>query len=246
MPRGTLRQRASVAVVTVALAALLAAGLYALVNARGFQFFGGIVARVETAEPVVALTFDDGPVPGRTDEILAILDRQGVPATFFLIGDPMAAHPNAARAIVAAGHQLANHSWSHRRMLFRFPGWVGWELDRTNAAIREAGYAGEILFRPPFGDKLLVLPWELRRRGMTTIMTDIEPDSFPEVAASAEGIVAHAVERTRPGSIILLHPWYPSRDTSFRAIEPLIVALKARGYRFVTVADLLTQQGSPP
>jgi peptidoglycan/xylan/chitin deacetylase (PgdA/CDA1 family) len=214
-------------------------GFRQVVNARAFQFFGGIVARVETDERVVALTFDDGPVPGRTDEILAILGRQGVPATFFLIGEQMAAHPAEARAIAAAGHEIGNHSWSHRRMIFRSPGWVGGELDRANAEVRRTGYTGEIAFRPPYGDKLLVLPWELRQRGMTTVMTDVEPDSFPDVAASAEGIVAHAVARTRPGSIILLHPWYASRATSFAAIEPLIAALKADGYRFATVADLL-------
>lgn len=57
----------------------------------------------------------------------------------------------------------------------------------------------------------------------------VEPDSFPEVAASAEGIVPHAVERVRPGSIVLLHPWYPSRRTSFQAIGPLVVELMRRG-----------------
>lgn len=230
-------RRRMVALALLAGIVVLGVGLRALNDATAYQLFGRIVARVETDQPVVALTFDDGPAPERTAEILATLARQEVPATFFVVGEAVAANPAAARAIVAGGHQLANHSWSHQRLIVRSPGFVGAEIDRATAAIRAAGEDGEILFRPPYGDKLLVLPWELHRRGMTTVTWDVAPGADPD--AGAEAIVREAVAGVRPGSIVVLHPWYASGSPSRAAIEPLIAALKARGYRFVTVSALL-------
>ena len=106
-------------------------------------------------------------------------------------------------------------------------------------AIRAAGHRGPIHFRPPYGYKLAMLPWYLSRTERTTVTWDIEPDSWPEVAATPEGIVTHVLERVEPGSIILLHVWYPSRATSLAAVGPLIDSLQARGYQVGPVRDLL-------
>ncbi|HWM89106.1 MAG TPA: polysaccharide deacetylase family protein [Kofleriaceae bacterium] len=214
-------------------------GLHKLANARGFQLFGDIVDRVETDDRVVALTFDDGPADGRTQEVLRILARHGVAATFFLIGRDIDANPEAARAIAAAGHQIGNHTYTHPRMVFLRPSTIRDEVERTETAIRRTGHRGPIVFRPPFGKKLFYLPYYLDQRGIKTIMWDVEPDSHPEVAATADGIVRHVVERVRPGSIILLHVMAASRETSFRAVEPMVVELERLGYRFVTVDQLL-------
>jgi peptidoglycan-N-acetylglucosamine deacetylase len=235
------RRRARLLAVTsgVGLVLLLvtAFGVWQLANARRFQLFGTLVARVDTSERVVALTFDDGPTPGRTEKLLAILERHRVVATFFLVGRDIDAHPDQARAIAAAGHEIGNHSWSHSRLIFRSPSFIRAEVDRTDAAIARIGYRGPPLFRPPYGKKLIYLPHLLSQRGVPTIMWDVEPDSDP--AGSAADIARRAVSEVRPGSIILLHVMFSSRDPSLEAVEPIVVELRRAGYRFATVSQLL-------
>ena len=218
---------------------LLLAGAWRLHKSRHYQLFGGLVRRVETPDSIVALTFDDGPTPGFADEVLQILGRTGTPATFFVVGSSVEANPAAAAALVAAGHELGNHSYSHRVMVGRSPGWVTREIARTDSLIRVAGYEGPIHFRPPYGKRLLVLPWVLSRLDRTTVLWDIEPESFPDVARDPDRIRAHVMERVAPGSIILLHPFFEARRPTLEALPRLIDDLRARGYRPVTVSELL-------
>ena len=228
-------------VILGALVAVVAAlvGLRALAKSRSVQAFGTIIDRVDTPERRVALTFDDGPAPARLDSVLAPLAARGVRATFFVTGRELADNPDAGRRLVAAGHELGNHTWSHRRMVLVAPATVRAEIGRTDSLVRAAGHEGTIHFRPPYGYKLFTLPWYLWRRERTTVTWDVEPDSYTDVAATPEGIVRHVLRRVRPGSIILLHPWYRSRATSLAAIGPLVDSLHARGYAVVPVRDLL-------
>ncbi|HYG56608.1 MAG TPA: polysaccharide deacetylase family protein [Symbiobacteriaceae bacterium] len=230
-------------VVIAVVALLLGAGaLWPAHKSRTFQFFGEIVARVETDRKVVALTFDDGPIPGRTEEILGILRELSVPATFFVTGRELEEHMTQGKQLVAGGHELGNHSYSHARTLaLRSVEAFGAEIERTDALIREAGYQGEIHFRPPYGKKLFTGPWYLSRTGRKTITWDVEPESYPEVAVSAERIAGHVQQNARPGSIILLHVMYGSRAESVRAVRPIVEGLRAEGYRFVTVSELLAR-----
>lgn len=224
------------------LAAVIVAlgGLRALARARAFQLFGALVAHGPATAPRVALTFDDGPVAAPLDTLLRILGARGVRATFFVIGAALAENLIAGRRLVAAGHELGNHTFSHRRMVFVSPRTVRQEIEWTDSLIRESGHQGPILFRPPYGVKLVALPLYLEWSNRTTVMWDAEPDSYPDVAATPDGIVRHVLERVRPGSIILLHPWYPVRATSLAAVGPLIDSLHARGYEVVPVRDLLS------
>jgi peptidoglycan/xylan/chitin deacetylase (PgdA/CDA1 family) len=210
-----------------------------LSKSRKFQFFGEMVARVQTSSPVVALTFDDGPTPGFTDEILDILSEEEVSATFFVAGQSIEENMPQARHIVAEGHELGNHSYSHTRMLGRSYAFVGEEVERTDNLIRAAGYDGDIHFRPPYGKRFILLPYYLRVTGRTTILWDVEPESYPEIAADAEAIVNHVLDNTRPGSIILLHVMTESRGQTMQAVPAIIDGLQSRGYRFVTVSELL-------
>ncbi|WP_073483922.1 polysaccharide deacetylase family protein [Streptoalloteichus hindustanus] len=208
-------------------------------NSRTFQFFGEIVDRVDTDQKLVALTFDDGPDPAGTRAVLDTLAARGVPATFFLIGRDLAAHPDLGRAIAAAGHEIGNHSYSHERMVGVTPGWVSREIESTDTLIRGTGYTGEIHFRPPNGKKLLVLPHYLGEHQRKTITWDVEPDSASP-NQNAEALTTQVVERVRPGSIVLLHPMYPAREQTRAALGPMVDQLLQRGYRFVTVSQLLT------
>jgi peptidoglycan/xylan/chitin deacetylase (PgdA/CDA1 family) len=215
-------------------------GLLQVADSRSFQFFGTLVNRVDTTEKVVALTFDDGPDPAGTHAILDTLKSRQVPATFFLIGHDIAAHPDLARDIAAAGHEIGNHSFSHDHMIGVTPAWVADEVEATDALIRAAGYTGDILFRPPYGKKFLALPHYLASHGRTTITWDVEPDSDGTPAAAT--VVSDTLGQVRPGSILLLHAMYSGRAQTREAIGPIVDGLKQRGFRFVTVSQLLAER----
>lgn len=218
---------------------VLAFGGYRLVNSRSVQVAGEIVPRVATDEKVVALTFDDGPTPGHTASVLRALEEEEVSATFYVIGEEVERHPEEAARIVAAGHELGNHSYSHQRMVFVSGGFVKDEVEATDRLIRDAGYEGEISFRPPYGKKLVALPRYLARTDRTTVTWDVEPESDPEIDGDASRIAAHVLRNAEPGSIILLHPMYEGREASRRAVAPIVQGLKEEGYTFVTVSELL-------
>jgi peptidoglycan/xylan/chitin deacetylase (PgdA/CDA1 family) len=237
-----IRRIVSIVGIALVVLVLAIAGLRELARSRTTQLFGRIVSRVPTPDSVVALTFDDGPVSARADSLVEILRAHGARATFFVTGAEVAAAPDAARALVAAGHELGNHTYSHRRMVLRTPGTMRSEIAHTDTLIRAAGERGPIHFRPPYGYKLAALPYLLWRADRTTVTWDVEPDSYPEVAATPDGIVTHVLARVRPGSIILLHPWYPSRATSLAAVPALIDSLHARGYQVTTVSELLARE----
>ncbi|MEJ2383522.1 MAG: polysaccharide deacetylase family protein [Xanthomonadales bacterium] len=225
--------------VAIALSLTVAAAAWLYARSTTAQLFGELVDRVETSEPVVALTFDDGPMPGFTDEILAILEREQVHATFFLVGEAIAAYPGETERIVAAGHEVGNHSYSHRRMVLIPYDSVADELQRTDQLIRAAGYTGPIRFRPPYGKKLVNLPRYLAREGVTSITWDVAPDSYGDPAPDRERLVRTTLEQVRPGSIVLLHVMFAVRRNSMDALPDIIRGLKDRGYRFLTVSEML-------
>lgn len=214
-------------------------GVWSLSRSRDFQVFGKIVPRIETTEKVVALTFDDGPTPAYTQATLNLLSEKDVVATFFLMGADVDAHPYETRAIIAAEHEIGNHTYTHPDMTFASEEQAADEISRTDEAIRRAGYTGEIHVRPPFGKKLIGLPLHLAKHDRATITWDVEPESYSDIASDPAKIAAHVIKTTRPGSIIILHVMYDSREPSRQALPAIIDGLKARGFRFTTVSGLL-------
>ncbi|MFD0365254.1 polysaccharide deacetylase family protein [Nocardia sp. GCM10030253] len=216
----------------------LAIGGYFLMNSRTHQLAGRLVNRVDTTEKVVALTLDDGPT-AKTPDVLKVLAEATVPATFYLVGGDLAANPQHGKAIAQAGHEIGNHTYSHRRMVLVSSGTVRDELERTDTEIAKTGYQGPITFRPPYGKKLWTLPKYLSDQDRTTVTWDVEPDSGKD--ASTDDIVAETVRQVRPGSIILLHVMHEYAATALAAIPRIVSELRSAGYRFVTVSDLLTR-----
>jgi peptidoglycan/xylan/chitin deacetylase (PgdA/CDA1 family) len=234
-----LNQILRVVVLSLVVMPVVTLVVWRLSKSRTFQFFGGLVPRVETSAPVVALTFDDGPSSQFTEEVLAVLREYDIKATFFVTGEQVEENMAQARQIVEAGHELGNHSYSHPTMMLKPYAFIREEIERTDQAIREAGYAGDIHFRSPYGKRFLALPHYLSRTGRMNIFFDVEPESYGEIAADAEKITAHVLENTRPGSIVLLHVMAEPRDASRAALPGIIQGLQAQGYRFVTVSKLL-------
>jgi peptidoglycan/xylan/chitin deacetylase (PgdA/CDA1 family) len=218
---------------------LVATSAWTLSNSRTLQLFGGIVPRVDTAEPIVALTLDDGPSSRFTEEVLTILREQDVRATFFVTGERLARNPGAGQRIVEEGHELGNHSYSHQRMILKPYSFVQQEIERTDQLVRATGYEGDIHFRSPFGKKLIVLPYYLWETGRLNIFWDVAPEAYAEAAVNPDIIVEQVLTETRPGSIVLLHVMAKSRTTSRQALPGIIQGLRAKGYRFVTVSELL-------
>lgn len=230
-----------VTLLLILLAPALVMAAWRLADSRTFQAFGDVVPRVDTPKKFVALTFDDGPTPEATEQVLSVLRERGVKATFFLIGAELEQNPEAGRRIAQEGHEIGNHSYSHKRMVLKSPSFIRDEIERTDLLIRGTGYQGPIHFRPPYGKKLLLLPYYLSDTNRKTIMWDIEPDSDREVAREAGRIEDHVVERAQPGSIIILHVMYKSRAESLRAVAGIIDKLRERGFEFRTVSELMSE-----
>ena len=239
--KSPLRVAGGMGLVLLTAIAVVWAG-WKLSKSRRYQIFGELVTRVETADSVVALTFDDGPVPHHTDSVLQVLADSSVRATFFTIGAALREHPDIAARVVRAGHELGNHSYSHHRLVLKSPGYVRREIRQTDSLIRSAGYRETIFFRPPYGKRLVVLPWILSRDDRPLILADLEPDSDPRNARDATRIVEYVERNVRPGSIILLHVEVPSRAPAREALPSLIGTLHAAGYRFVTVSELMRRR----
>jgi peptidoglycan-N-acetylglucosamine deacetylase len=209
-------------------------GTYKLMNLRTHQLFGGLTNQVETDEKVVALTFDDGPTEN-IPELLPLLDKYNAKVTFFLIGKDLEKSPAEAMKIVKAGHQIGNHTYSHQRMVFKSQSYIQKEIEKTDSLIRAAGYKEEIDFRPPYGKKLVGLPYYLNRHHRDTITWNIEPDTYYFTASDK---IKYIKENIQPGSIILMHPWYGDTAEELIAIEGILKFLTDKGYTFVTVNTL--------
>jgi peptidoglycan-N-acetylglucosamine deacetylase len=238
-------QRKRILVLSMLLALATALLLFQLSKSRTFQLMGKIVSRVETDRKIVALTFDDGPTE-RTDTVLRILDRYGVHATFFLTGSEMKLHPDYLKKIVAARHAVGNHSFSHKPMLLCSNAFVSAEISSTDQLIRQAGFAGNIYFRPPFCKKLVMLPRYLSATHRTTVTWDLEPDSVPGSVNDTGKIIQVVKDQVKPGSIILLHVMYKSRTATIAALPHIIEWLQQNGYTLVTVNELIEGQANRP
>jgi peptidoglycan/xylan/chitin deacetylase (PgdA/CDA1 family) len=203
-------------------------------RAKCFALTSAVTCRVETMTPAVALTFDDGPTQLGLDRILPVLERHGAHATFFLIGDVAAGDPQLVRAIVSAGHEVGNHSFTHQRMVARPMKFYREEIARTQSVLRDGG-ASPRTFRPPYGKKLFGLPLAAKAAGLRMVLWDVEDPTTTDPAAFASEVVAAA----RPGSIILIHPMNQPNEPARKALPAILAGLKAKGLAVVTVQELL-------
>lgn len=222
---------------------LILYGTWHLSKSRTHQLFGEFYPRVETADSLVALTFDDGPSPEYTDAVIKILQKENIKATFFVTGAELRKYPEGGEKLVDAGHILGNHSYSHRQMVLKSMEFIRHEIEVTDSLIQAAGHDDEIYFRPPYGKRLMGLPWYLKRHNRKTVMWDIEPESYSDIMNDPEKIRTHIRENIRPGSIILLHVMYKSRQASRDALTGIIADVGSMGYQFVTLPQLIDHSG---
>jgi peptidoglycan/xylan/chitin deacetylase (PgdA/CDA1 family) len=219
-----------------AIAVAAAVLLFQVSRAKCFSLAGEAICRVETTQPVVALSFDDGPTRDGVAWATAALRRTGAHATFFLIGEQVEGREPLVRQLLAEGHEVGNHSFSHARMVLHSPAYYDREIESTDVLLRRAGVAAPRLFRPPYGKKLIGLPRALARHGYRMIMWDVED---PSGAATPREYADRLLEQVRPGSIIIMHIMYRGNRTARDALPLVLEGLAARGLRVVTVGELL-------
>ncbi|MFA5074531.1 MAG: polysaccharide deacetylase family protein [Candidatus Babeliales bacterium] len=206
------------------------------------QIMGKAIQKVHTKEKVVALTFDDGPNPPYTNELLEVLKKHEVKATFFVLGKYIKNYPDAVKQIYQAGHELGNHTWSHNYMIFKSCKTIRKEIDSTDKAIRDLGYTGIIYFRAPHGAKLISLPMVLSKQNRAHILFNVIAWDWTQ--PGVKKIVNNVMKSVKPGSIILLHDGDGAKDKADRsqtvkATDIIIQKLKQQNYKIVTISELL-------
>jgi len=183
----------------------------------------------------IALTYDDGPST-YTSAFLRELRKLGVPATFFLIGQQVSANASLVRSMMRDGNMVANHSWNHADMGAGGPA-ASSQLRDTSAAIRRATGFTPCLFRPPYGSTGADLVSRVNAQGMTSVLWSVDPLDWRTPGTDA--IVSSVVGQTNGGAIILSHDGGGPRSQTLAALAPIVRTLKRRGYKFVTLTDLL-------
>ena len=191
----------------------------------------------------VALTFDDGPADPYTEEYLEILDRYGVKATFYNLGDNTLSYPEIAKKVVEAGHQLANHTMAHNQLTSVDASTVYSEITRSAKAIEDTTGVYTSHIRPPYGD-FTERSW-LGSGGAITAAIRWTGDSEDWKLPGAEKMVSNSLLNLRSGSIILMHDGGGDRSQDVEALPMLIERLQSEGYEFVTISDLMRAAGIP-
>ncbi|MEG4082246.1 polysaccharide deacetylase family protein [Microcoleus sp. POL10_C6] len=204
------------------------------------NYFG--INRADTDVKVVALTYDDGPYPPYTNQLLDILDRYQVKATFFEIGRNIEKHPEIVKMIFARGDELANHSYSHKDMMFKPQEVLLSEIEKTDKLLQEVEVKQDsISFRPPWGRRFVVLSYLLSQMHKKLIMWDVDSHDY-EKTLTAEDIANRVIDNVRSGSIVVMHDGGGDRSKTVAATEMIVKDLQSKGYEFKTVSELLKEQ----
>jgi peptidoglycan/xylan/chitin deacetylase (PgdA/CDA1 family) len=185
----------------------------------------------------IALTFDDGPDPVRTPALLDALAELGVTATFFLVGKQVDAHPDLAARIVREGHEVGNHTYNHRYLPLARSHTVAAELAATDVAISRATGIVPVLARPPYGGRSPRNVRVFARQAKQLVLWDVNSNDWK--GAAADEVARRVVERTRPGSIILMHEAREGGEVSIDAVRLLVPELRARGFELASVSRTL-------
>ncbi len=194
-----------------------------------------VINRAATAEKVIAVTIDDGPHDKATPRMLEALRDTGIKATFFVLGKSAEEYPELVRQVIAEGHEIATHGYSHRNMARMSRTECAEEWEKAERVLAEFGVRAEF-FRPPGGAYGEVLVEAARERGYHIILWDVDPRDWQ--VPSADTIAERIMAEVRPGSIILLHDGqYPLHSAD--ALRRVADRLKAEGYSFVTVSEMM-------
>lgn len=200
----------------------------------------GAIRRGPGAGRRVALTFDDGPDPVHTPMLLDLLQALGVRATFFLVGQRASRAPELVRRIVAEGHELGNHTWSHRNLWTCGPRQTVGEIVKGHRTLEAVADLAPRWFRPPWGMVNLAVFGITHQLGTPCVFWSVQPEGLRPVPPARQA--GYVVARVHPGAIVDLHdaPGVPGAPERLLAALPsMISGLSARGYELVSLGTLL-------
>jgi len=233
-----------------ALGAVTYAGFQAFLPSS--QLYGKTFCGTPGEGRKLALTFDDGPNGDQTLRLLELLDRHGVKATFFLIGRWAAQQQDVVDRAIAAGHVIANHTWSHPNLIFSTSSEVRNQVTRCEQILKDLGaqleFGGKKLFRPPWGARRPQTLRIVRQMGYVPVLWSVTCYDWKK-RVQARSIEGNALRQIRGGDIILLHDGGPAalgadRMQSIIATDKLIARYKAEEFEFCTVPELMQQPRS--
>lgn len=211
---------------------------------KGFGMQKDIIRHGPQHFKYVALTFDDGPDPVYTPEILDILKEKNIPATFFLIGKNVETYPDIAKRIVREGHSIGNHTYTHKSLIPLSARATFEEIKKAEKAIENVTGLRPTLFRPPRGVYSSYATKLLRDERYTIVLWDVSAVDWAELLPKS--IVTNVTGRVKPGSIILLHDSGDlvtfkggNRSATVKALPEILDSLRAGGYEFVTVDQMI-------
>ena len=184
-------------------------------------------------DPVVALTFDDGPHSQTTPAVLDALDTAGVTATFFVTGDVASHQPDLTRALAAAGHTIGIHGWTHTRFTELTVAALDDELDRCVSLLTATTGAAPRYVRPPYGHINAISTERILIRQLVPVMWSIDPRDWSN--ASSGELERRVFEHLAPGRIVILHDGKSDASATVDALPAIIDGARARGYRFVAL-----------
>ena len=185
--------------------------------------------------PYIAMTFDDGPSATLTPKLLDLLATHHIKATFFVIGENVAEHPEIVARAAREGHEIANHSWSHPNLGKMSDDSVRRQLRQTDDAIKNATGDRPTLMRPPYGSiTAREKRWIHDEFGYDIILWDVDPYDWKRPGPAV--VRARILKETRPGSIVLSHDIHPG---TIEAMPSTFDELEAKGFKFVTVSELI-------
>jgi peptidoglycan-N-acetylglucosamine deacetylase len=185
--------------------------------------------------PYIAMTFDDGPSAVLTPKLLDLLAARHIKATFFVIGENVAEHPEIVARAAREGHEIASHSWSHPNLAKMSQESVRSQLQRTDDAIKSATGKSPTLLRPPYGS--ITEPekrWIHDEFGYDIVLWDVDPLDWKRPGPAV--VRNRILKETRPGSIVLSHDIHPG---TIEAMPSTFDELEAKGFKFVTVSELI-------
>ncbi|MEK8129529.1 polysaccharide deacetylase family protein [Paenibacillus filicis] len=206
-----------------------------------YEARGEVVWEVPSEEKVIALTFDDGPDETDTPVILDLLKQYEAKATFFVVGKRVEQHPELVKREIAEGHEIANHTYSHVYFKKNMPdSKIEDQLVKAERVIADATGLRTRLFRPPGGYYSENVVRAAKKAGYLVVMWSWHQDTEDWNTPGVNKIVNKVLNNARNGDIVLFHDHVEGRTQTIEALKRILPELKERGYRFVTVTELLS------
>ncbi|MEH2070665.1 MAG: polysaccharide deacetylase family protein [Nostoc sp.] len=205
------------------------------------RFEGAIIraSKLTQGEKAIALTFDDGPWPQSTKQVLDILKSNNIKGTFFVIGQNLKNYPELGKEIVAQGHVIANHTWHHWYHFFNQQA-AAFEIDRTEDLIYQVTGVKTTLFRPPGGMMHNGLVAYAKGQKYTVVLWSADSTDYKQPPVPK--LINNVIKDSRSGGIVLMHDGGGNRSKTVQALPVIISNFRKQGYRFVTIPELLEME----